>query len=363
MNQIRKAFGILLVTVLTIQVPISAKSIDMNLRVPHFEHLLENLKVRTSQPSSMAVWKKKKVWIDTDLAVGMKRYQREGYSDVDDGYALLQLFKADNIHITGISAVFGNTRIDDAYRLCNKMVNEFAPYPISVYKGAGERLDITKVTSNDAVEAMAAALRQEPMTILAIGPATNVGLLLLHYPELAPRIKEVVLVAGRRTPTSYFEIGSPVRHAPDLNFDLDNDAFRIIFERGIKVVLCPFEISNKVWLTSKDLDELKNGLPGNDWLSEKSRPWLQQWIDAGDTGFNPFDVLASHYLIKPEDIIMEPLVARLEIHANDMQLTDDQQHFKQYLLCDKDKGYPILYCYDVVADYHERLMQSLNKSK
>ncbi len=304
---------------------------------------------------------KKKVWVDTDLAVGMKRYHREGYSDVDDGYAVLQLFKADNIDIIGISAVFGNTRIDDAYRLCKEMVSEFSPYPIPVYKGAGERIDLGQVETNNAVEAMAEALRKEPMTILAIGPATNVGLLLLRYPELASRIQEVVLVAGRRTPTSYFEIGNPVYHAPDLNFDLDNDGFRILFQRGVKVVLCPFEISNKVWLTAKDLDQLKNGTPGNDWLSEKSRPWLQQWEDGGDIGFNPFDVLASHYLIAPEDIVMEPLVARLEIHKNDMQLKDEQQNFKQYLLCDKSEGFPILYCYDVVPDYHERLIKSFLK--
>ncbi|MCK0160044.1 nucleoside hydrolase [Allomuricauda sp. F6463D] len=363
MKNIKKTLGICLIIGLMIPIQVEAGLPGLTHRTPLDQGIVKTLKQRTAPLKKNALPKKKKVWIDTDLAVGMKRYHREGYSDVDDGYALLQLFKADNIHITGISAVFGNTRIDDAYRLCNQMVDDFSPYPIPVYKGAGEKLDISNVSSNEAVEAMAAALRKEPMTILAIGPATNVGLLLLRYPELASRIQEVVLVAGRRTPTSYFEIGNPVRHAPDLNFDLDNDAFRILFERGLKVVLCPFEISNKVWLTAKDLVQLKNGATGNDWLSEKSGPWLQQWVNAGDIGFNPFDVLASHYLIAPEDLILEPLVARLEIHENDLQLSDPEQHFKQYLLCDKGKGYPILYCYDVVPDYHKRLMESLLKSK
>ncbi len=304
---------------------------------------------------------KKKVWIDTDLAVGMKRYHREGYSDVDDGYAILQLFKADNIHITGISAVFGNTKIDDAYRLCEKMATEFSPYPISVYKGAGEKINLAHVETNEAVEAMANALGREPQSIMAIGPATNVAILLLLYPELASQIHEVVLVAGRRTPTSYFEIGDPVRHAPDLNFDLDNDAFRILLQRGVKVVLCPFEISNKVWLTAEDLTRLKNGMPGNDWLSDASSPWLQQWVDAGDIGFNPFDVLASHYLIAQEDLVIEPLKARLEVHQNDMLMNNGEQNFKQYLLCDEKDGFPVVYCYGVVPKYHQKLIQSLLK--
>ena len=292
----------------------------------------------------------------------MKRYHREGYSDVDDGYAILQLFYADTVKIHGISAVFGNTKIDDAYRLCNKMASEFAPYEIPVYKGAGEKIQLEKVETNDAIEALASALRQEALSIMAIGPATNIGILLLLYPELKSQIKEVVLVAGRRTPTSYFKIGKPQsRHAPDLNFDLDNDAFRIMFEYGVKVVLCPFEISNKVWLTAKDLDILKNGNPANDWLSEESQPWLQQWLVGGENGFNPFDVLASHYLIAPEDLIMEELKAHLEIHPNDMLLDTPEHNFKQYLICDKTEGFPVTYCYDVVADYQQKLMDSLLK--
>ncbi|WP_036195852.1 nucleoside hydrolase [Maribacter antarcticus] len=305
---------------------------------------------------------KKNVWIDTDLSVGMKRYHKEGYSDVDDGYAILQLFYADTIKIHGISAVFGNTKIDDAYRLCNKMATEFAPYEIPVFKGAGEKIRLKKVVTNEAVEALAEALKNEVLSIMAIGPATNIGILLLLYPELKSQIKEVVLVAGRRTPTSYFKIGQPVsRHAPDLNFDLDNDSFRVLFEHGVKVVLCPFEISNKVWLTAKDLGELKNGRPANDWLSEESQPWLQQWLVSGDNGFNPFDVLASHYLIAPEDLVIEELNAHLKIHANDMLLDTPENTYKQYLICDKTVGFPVTYCYDVVYDYHQKLMDSLIK--
>lgn len=303
---------------------------------------------------------KRNVWIDADLAVGMKRYHREGYSDVDDAYAILQLFKAGNINIKGISAVFGNTKIDDAYRLNQEMVGKFAPYEIPVYRGAGEKINLEKVESNEAVEALANALRKEPLSILAIGPATNIGTLLLLYPELKSQIKEVVLVAGRRTPTSYFEIGRPTsHHAPDLNFDLDNNAFRILLENGVKVVLCPFEISNKVWITADDLDKMKTGDPAAKWLAEKSEPWLKQWEKVGEVGFNPFDLLASHYLMAPEDIVSEKLNMNLEIHPNDMLLDSPDHNFKQYLISDSENGYPVTYCYDIVESYHEKMIESL----
>ncbi len=302
---------------------------------------------------------RKQVWIDTDLSVGMKRHRREGYCDVDDGYAILQLMKAENIEICGISAVFGNTVIENAYSLSQYMSREFTENKIPVFKGAGEAVDLRNVQTNQAVEALANALKKQPMIIMAIGPATNIGLLLLKYPELKDQILEVVLVAGRRKPTDYFKIGNKGNHAQDLNFDLDNNAFRIMFELGVSITLCPFEISNKVWLKQVDLDQLaSSGDHGNIWLAEASKVWLQQWLDQGADGFNPFDVLASHYIIFPEDIKSEELSARLEIHIDDTVKDNDNEVFKKYLLCDKKSGFTVKYCYDVVADYHTKLLGS-----
>lgn len=303
--------------------------------------------------------KKKQVWIDTDLSVGMKRHKREGYCDVDDGYAVLQLMMAENIEICGISAVFGNTTIENAYSLSQYMAKEFAQNKIPVFKGAVEAIDLAQVETNEAVEALAKALKEQPMTIMAIGPATNIGLLMLKYPELKEQVEEVVLVAGRRKPTDYFKIGNQGNHARDLNFDLDNDAFRILFEQGIPITLCPFEISNKVWIKQPDLDALKSDdHRGNRWLANASQAWLQQWLDQGADGFNPFDVLASHYLISPKDILFVGLNARLEIHPDDTVDEEGRSSFKQYLLCDNGPGFPVRYCYDVVNDYHSKLLAS-----
>lgn len=302
---------------------------------------------------------KKALWIDSDLAVGMQRINRPGYSDVDDGYAIWQLMHAPEVDIRGLSAVFGNTSIENAHQLCQHMSREFSAQPFPVFKGAGEALDLRDIQTNEAVEALAEALRAQPLTIMAIGPATNVGLLLLLYPELAAHIDEVVLVAGRRQASDHFAIGTQGRHAPDLNFDLDNDAFRVMFEAGVSVTLCPFEISSKVWLRSEDLDQLAQGGPAQRWLAEHSRPWLAQWVEQGADGFNPFDVLASHYIIAPHDIIAEPLQAHLEIHPDDTDPQAGRRVFKPYLICDHQAGYPVKYCYDVVGGYQHRLMETL----
>lgn len=303
----------------------------------------------------------KNVWIDSDLSVGMKRYGRPGYSDVDDGYAILQLMQSEAVKIHGISAVFGNTRIDDAFRLCQHMADKYTYYEIPVYKGAGHAIDLNKVSTNEAVEAMANSLKEQSLTIMAIGPATNVGILLLKYPELAKNIDEVVLVAGRRSEDAYFAIGNQGRRARDLNFDLDNDAFRLLFQNQVAVTLCPFEISHKVWLNEHDLKTLSQKSEGAQWLAHHSKVWLDQWKEQGASGFNPFDVLASHYIIKPHDIIYEKLNARLEIYPDDTVGENQREVVKNYLICDdNEKGYPIRYCYDVIIDYHDRLIATFS---
>lgn len=302
-----------------------------------------------------------RIWIDTDIAVGMERDARNkgGYSDVDDGYAIHQLLASDKVEVAAISAVFGNTKLENAYRLCQHMSDHFTDGALPVYKGAAEAMKIDDVKTNEAVEALAKTLTKEKLTILAIGPATNVGILLLKYPGLASQIKEVVLVAGRRTAKDYFIIGNPGMRAWDLNFDLDNDAFRVMFESKLNITLCPYEISKKVWIKEEDLSILSTRSSTAKWLAKHSENWLNQWKEMGADGFNPFDVLASHYLIAPEDIISEDLNARLEIHENDTIESNDKQAFKQYLLCDLGAGYSVKYCFDVVKDYHSKLMNTL----
>jgi pyrimidine-specific ribonucleoside hydrolase len=93
-------------------------------------------------------------------------------------------------------------------------------------------------------------------------------------------------------------------------------------------------------------------------LANASQAWLQQWLNQGADGFNPFDVLASHYLISPEDIVSEELNARLEIHPDDTKKDNERNIFKQYLLCDRRPGFPVKYCYGVETDYHDRLLES-----
>lgn len=312
------------------------------------------LNLACSEKKNEASKNVKEIWIDADLAAGLENYEGPGFADVDDGYAILQLMRADNIHINGISAVFGNSLVHEGFPLCKKIVDEFSSYKIDVFQGAAKGIDLNKPESNEAVEAMAESLRKQKMTIAAIGPATNIALLVLNYPELKSQIEEVVLVMGRRTPNDHFYIGNKGVIARDFNFELDTLAFKVLLEQGLNITLCPFEISSKVWLKSEDLNFLSKR---SKWLTDASKPWLAQWKEQGAEGFNPFDVLASHYIISPDIIVFEELQARLEMHEDDTG--NEKGKMKSYLLCNETSGQKVRYCFDVVPGYHQLLLGSL----
>jgi inosine-uridine nucleoside N-ribohydrolase len=300
----------------------------------------------------------KSVWIDTDLAIGVGNPQ-DGYADVDDAFALLQLFKAPHIEVVGISTVFGNTDVETATKLAQQMSARFGNH-CPVHQGAASGIDLAQVETNPAVEALALALNEQPLDILAIGPATNLGLLLLLYPKLASRMATVTLVAGRRQAGQRFIVG--MRHDPpfpDLNFDLDNHAFRVLIQSGVPMVLHPFEISHKVWITEADLDRLAQGDEACTFLAEHSRKWLEQWRPYGCEGFNPFDVLASSYLVDPSGFDWDLLPVRFEIHADDTK--PKQKAFKRFLLLNESQPglRRLKYCHTPPPQYKEWLMTQL----
>lgn len=303
----------------------------------------------------------KKVWVDADLAIGVQN-PNGLYGDVDDGFALMQLLQSDQVEVIGISTVFGNTDIDNAFRLGKEIRDGFGPEGLSVYKGAAAAIDLQSVSSNEAVEALAKGLQKEKLHIMAIGPATNVGLLLLLYPELASQIKSVVLVAGRRSIDHHFKASeSHDPPFPDLNFDLDPDAFRILLQHDIKVVLHPFEISHKVWFGKEELDRLEASGEAGKYLADRSHNWLEQWSSWGAEKYNPFDLLASAYLISDEGFQYEELAVKIQLAEADNFPPDSTgaKVYKPYLIASEanKRGRTVFYYHSPPANFTEDFLR------
>ena len=305
--------------------------------------------------------KVKKVWVDADLAIGVQN-PNGLYGDVDDGFALIHLLLSEKVEVTGISTVFGNTDIDNAFRLGKEIRDKFASPALHVYKGAAEPIDLANVKSNAAVEALAEALDKEALHIVAIGPATNIGLLLLLYPEKAKQIKSINLVAGRRSIDQHFQASeSHDPPFPDLNFDLDPDAFRVLLQHDIRLNLHPFEISHKVWFGKEELAQLEQSGEAGKYLADRSQNWLEQWALWGTDKYNPFDLLASGYLISEQGYQFEELPIEIQIAPSDtyMAVSSDSLLYKPYLLLSPESSSKrkAFYFHTPPVDFTESFLQ------
>jgi inosine-uridine nucleoside N-ribohydrolase len=302
------------------------------------------------------------VWIDTDPAIG------EPERDVDDGVALVQAFHSPELEIRGVSVVFGNAPLDRGLPIARRLVSEFGPQGLKVFSGAAQASDLSKET--DASRALAAALRAGALTILALGPATNVATALAKHPELASRVTRVIAVAGRR-PGQRFTTGSSNKAGHrDFNFELDPRAFQVLLDSQVEIVLAPFEISSKIWIKGEDLDRLA-AAPSADAraLVAPSRAWLSLWGRLfGVDGFNPFDTLAVAYAISPAGFACERVKARIETLADDVTEPGVQGvkvDRKPYLLASNTfaaSSPRVTYCATAPAEFKQDLLARLTRS-
>lgn len=293
------------------------------------------------------------VWIDTDPSV-----ERGGH-EVDDGLALIQAFHSPELEIGGVSIVFGNAPLMKAWPIGKEIVERFGPGGLCVYRGAAGSEDLGKPT--DASKALADALSKGPLTILALGPVTNVATVLKLHPELSKNVQRIVAVAGRRPGQHFVASSKQARPFRDFNFEMDPAAFQVLLDAHVPIVLAPWEISSKVWLRAEDLDKLEQGAADVQYLVAPARDWLAWWKEnIGVDGFNPFDTLAVGYVLAPSQMHCGKENAKIET-APDDTVSDATSRNKPYLVvsAEKSAGQPVMYCSEAGADFKDDLLARL----
>lgn len=245
----------------------------------------------------------KRLWIDTDAACGHSRR-----SDPDDCLALFALAQADGMDIAGISTVFGNADIGVTDRTTRNLASKLAVsgYALpDVTRGAPEPLAKSKPAPTAATAALAGALGDGPLTILALGPLTNVAATLRLHPALAKNVERIIAVMGRHPghlfhPSEGKSHGILFGHGPvfsDLNFRKDPGAARFLLSTDVPITLIPYEAARDRALTPADLARIANEDAAGAWVADASRGWLAFWQESvGLNGFYPFDLVAAQYV-------------------------------------------------------------------
>ncbi len=226
----------------------------------------------------------RRLWIDADAACG-----HSATTDPDDCLALLLLARTPGVEIAGVSAVQGNAPLEVTART----TGELAAMLGVEAAGAGD---------------LESALREGPLTIVALGPLTNIAAVLEKRPGLRRNVARLVAVMGRRPghlfhPSEGAGGGMLFGHGPvfrDFNFEQDRDAAARILGMSLPVTLVPYAAARQVSLGAADLSALEAKGGAARWVASRARGWLGFWQeDVGRDGFYPFDVLAAAYVLQP----------------------------------------------------------------
>nr|WP_154325327.1 ribonucleoside hydrolase RihC [Pantoea sp. 201603H] len=129
----------------------------------------------------------------------------------------------------------------------------------------------------------------EPVTLVTIGPLTNIALLLTQYPECKPKIKRLVMMGGSAgrgnlTPTAEFNIA------------IDPEAAARVFTSGLEIVMCGLDVTNQAILSPDYLAQL-SGL--NQTGSMLHAIFSHYRSGSMTTGLRMHDLCAIAWLIKP----------------------------------------------------------------
>jgi purine nucleosidase len=97
-------------------------------------------------------------------------------------------------------------------------------------------------------------LRQsEPgaITICSLSPLTNLAMALVKAPDIAPRIRDIVAMAG-----AYFEVGN-ITPTAEFNVYVDPEAARIVLDAGIPTTLLPLDVTHRMLSTPARLKAMR----------------------------------------------------------------------------------------------------------
>ena len=150
----------------------------------------------------------------------------------------------------------------------------------------------------NAVELIAQTLRasQQPVTVVATGPLTNIALLLTSHPELHAKISRIVIMGGAAMLGNW----TP---AAEFNIYVDPEAAEIVFQSGLPIVMAGLDVTHRAQIMSEDIERFRHlGNPVADVVADLLDFFMEyhkqeKW---GFQGAPLHDPCTIAWLIKPE---------------------------------------------------------------
>ena len=239
--------------------------------------------------------------------------------DIDDAFALALALKSPELKLLGITTTYGDTELrarlldrflSGAGRLDDVSVSSGVPTPHgNVFTQSFYALWVPKTTYADAIDYLLDQIRDHPdqITLIAIGPLTNVEAAIKRDPATFKKLKRVVMMGGsiRR---GYDDGKTGAHTAPDAEWNIKCDpaGAKALLASGVPVFMMPLD-STQIKLQTPDRESIfAHGYPLTDQLTLLYYQWYAhtEWHSPTPTLFDP---VAVAYAIDPELCPVTPM--------------------------------------------------------
>lgn len=241
----------------------------------------------------------------------------------DDAVAiLLALASPEDVEVLGITAVAGNVPLELTAKNARIVCELAGAFDVPVYAGCDRPLGRDLVTAEHvhgktgldgpdlpdptlalakghAVDFIIETLRREAsgaVTLCPLGPLTNIATALQRAPDIAERIRQIVLMGG-----AYFEVGN-ITPAAEFNIYVDPQAADLVFQSGIEIVVMPLDVTHKA-LVTKSRNEAFRAIGSKVGIAVAEMTDFFERFDKekyGSAGAPLHDPCVTAYLIRPD---------------------------------------------------------------
>lgn len=197
---------------------------------------------------------------------------------IDDSLAIMLALKSPEIEVVGITIVCGNSPVEMGFQNAKKILKKMGRLDIPVFIGASRPIKREYVNAldthgedglgesflpevegyeqdMDAVDFLVSALKNEKISIIALGPMTNLAHLIQRDREVFLNVEKLVSMGG-----SYKSHGncSPVA---EYNYWCDPDAAALVYETmhvaGKCIHMVGLDVTRKIVLTPTILEYIR----------------------------------------------------------------------------------------------------------
>jgi len=246
----------------------------------------------------------------------------------DDAMALMLACKSPELDVLAVTTVAGNSIIENTTRNARYILRQIGLRDLPVCSGANRPLkrnlvqavvhgksglegidpsNSSKLT-NDAPEQILRILKEYPneITILTLGPLTNIAQAIIDNPETMKLAKRIVSMGGA------IGVAGNKNRVAEFNIFVDPEAADIVLNFPVPVTLVPLDACNHVQMTLTDFKRVNNNAIRT-LLMGMVRPYIANLKkDAGVEAALMYDPLAVFYLLQPKSCTTKTFNIQIE---------------------------------------------------